>query len=60
MDNKRTQTFSRVLLTIIILVIMSPSLYYIFGAGMVLWGSILLFGGLILLYLTWFWHPHGQ
>lgn len=58
MDNKRTQTFSRVLLTIVILVIMSPSLYYIFYGGMVLWGSLLLFGGLVLLYLTWFWHPH--
>ena len=60
MDNTRTQTFSRILLTLVILVIMSPSLYYIFVTGMVLWGLILLVGGLILLYLTWFWHPHGK
>ena len=58
MDNTRTQTFSRILLTIVILVIMAPSLYYIFVAGLVLWGIGLLVAGLILLYLTWFWHPH--
>ena len=60
MDNNSTQTFSRILLTIVILVIMAPSLYYIFDGGMVLWGSILLIGGIILLYLTWFWRPHDK
>ena len=60
MSDKRTQTFSRILLTVFILAIMAPSLYYIFVAGMVLWGATLLVGGLVLLYLTWFWHPHGK
>lgn len=60
MSDKRTQTFSRILLTIVILAIMAPSLYYIFVTGMVLWGLTLLIGGLVLLYLTWFWHPHGK
>lgn len=47
-----TENKSRILLTALIVAAMAPALYWIWG-GWVLYGSLLLFGGLALLLVIW-------
>ena len=50
----KTETRSRILLTVLIATPMAASLYWLFG-GYPLYGSILLLGSLAL--LLWLWKP---
>jgi len=49
-----TETKSRILLTILVAAAMAPALYWVWG-GFVLYGTLLLVGGLAL--LSWIWKP---
>ena len=53
----KTQRRSRILLTVLLLVPLSVSLFFLFG-GYPLYGAILLFGGLA--GLIWVWYPHDK
>ena len=53
--DKKTELFSRILLTVFILAGMSPSLYFIYR-GMVIWGVGLIIVGIII--LVFVWKPH--
>ena len=53
--DQRTELFSRILLTVLILAGMSPALYFMYR-GLVLWGIGLIVVGIVILYLVW--RPH--
>jgi hypothetical protein len=53
--DRRTELYSRILLTVFILAGMSPSLYFMYR-GLVIWGVGLIIVGIVLLFLVW--RPH--
>jgi hypothetical protein len=50
--DKRTELYSRILLTVFILAGMSPALYFMYR-GLVLWGIGLIVVGIVILFFVW-------